>query len=268
MSVDALKKFLDDAAAYPDTTPIKIGDTEVPLSSLRALNASERTQLSEKLAAADKRDKDLTSKQAQVLDLAKKAQEAYEAAETARKTATTPTRTAENPFDDPWLAPVKTALETRDKKIEELTGQLKTVLTTVGNAASIWAEDRWDREYSALDFGKRDKKPTRDELLEFAKNNNLTDRHKMPSLRAAWDKMSEADRQKDIAETARQEGIEEGKRLAMAARVPPPGVAGPGVSSAGKPNKPQSGELGDLYSEAIADPELRALIEQLPAGVI
>lgn len=268
MSTDAIRKFLDDATGYPDATPIRIGDTEIPLGSLRALNASERAQLSEKLTAADKREKDLTSKQKDVLDLAKKAQEAYAAAEEARKTATAPTRTAENPFDDPWLAPVKSALEARDKKIDELTGKLNTAFQTVAKAATIFAEDRWDKEFAGIDFGKRDKKPTREELLEFSRANNLNDRHGLPSIRAAWDKMSEGDRQKDIAETARQEGIEEGRRLAMAARVPPPGVSGPGVSSIGKPNKPASGELGDLYSEAINDPELRALIENLPAGVM
>jgi len=30
---------------------------------------------------------------------------------------------------------------------------------------------------------------------------------------------------------------------------------------------PNAGELGDLYADAIKDPELRALLEQLPAGM-
>jgi hypothetical protein len=268
MSTDAIKKFLEDASAYPDATPIKIGDTEVPLGSLRALNAAERTHLSESMKSVEEKEKQVNARGQKVVELAQKAQAAYDAAETARATAgAARTEPGTDPFADPWLAPVKGALDARDKKIDELSNQLKQVLSTVGNAATIWAEDRWDREYNGLDFGKREKKPTRQELLDFAQKNNLTDRHKMPSITEAWNKMSEADRMAQNAEQARLEGIEEGKRQAMAARVPPPGVSGPGATPPGT-KTPPGAELGDLYSEAIKDPELRALLEQMPQGIM
>jgi hypothetical protein len=267
--MDDIKKFLENTKDYPDTTTITIGETQVPLGSLRALNAAERTQLSERMKGVEDKEKEVNNRGQQVVELAKKAQAAYDAAEEARRTAgVRQPDPGADPFADPWLAPVKGALDQRDKTITELQNQLKQVLTTVGNAASIWAEDRWDREYQSLDFGKRDKKPTREELLKFAQENNITDRHKMPSISGAWNKMSEGDRIAQTAEQARLEGIEEGKRLAMAARVPPPGVSGPGAIPPGSTGKPAAGDLGDLYSEAIKDPELRALLEQMPAGIM
>jgi hypothetical protein len=265
-----LKTFLEDSKQYPDNTPIRIGEVEIPLGSLRSLNASERSTLEDKLKGADETQKRVSAREKEVLDLAGKAQSAYEAAELARKTATTqPRPTGEDPFSDPWLAPVKEALSARDKTIEALQNQLKSVGTTVANAAAIYFDDRWEREYNSLDFGKRDKKPTRDELIEFAKTNNLTDRNKIPSISAAWQKMSEADRLNDTREQARQEGIEEGRRIAMAGRIQPPGVSGPGQgASAGSKGKVVDGQLPDIYAEAMEDPELRSMIERLPAGLM
>jgi hypothetical protein len=269
MSADAIKKFLDDAAGYPDSTNITIGDTQIPLGSLRALNAAERTQLSDKMKAVDEKEGRVNAKGQEVMTLAAKAQAAYEAAEEAKRTAGARTAPAgEDPFDDPWLKPVKTGFDARDKEINTLKEQLKQVLTTVGNAATIFTEDRWDREYSGLNFGKREKKPTRAELLDFATRNNLTDRHKLPSITAAWEKMSEGDRIEQTKEQARQEGIEEGRRQAMAARVTAPGSSGPGATPPGAGGKAPAGELGDLYSEAIKDPELRAMLENMPAGTM
>jgi hypothetical protein len=269
MSTDAIKKFLENTSEYPDTTSIKIGVTEVPLGSLRALTAAERTQLSDRMKAVEEKEKMVNERGQSVVELAKKAQAAYDAAEEARRTAgTRQPDHSQDPFSAPWLAPVKSALETRDKEINSLKDQLKTAIASIGNAATIWAEDRWDREYSGIDFGKREKKPTRQELIDFATKNNLTDRHRMPSVAAAWEKMSAADRLEETREQARQEGIEEGKRQAMAARVPPPGVSGPGAIPPGTGGKPPAGDLGDLYQEAIKDPELRALLEQMPAGIM
>lgn len=265
MSVDAIKKFLDSATEYPDSTPITIGETQIPLGSLRQLNASERTTLSERLKGVETKEAELNTRQQNIVDLAQKAQAAYQAAEEARKSATTPTPTpGADPFADPWLAPVKAALEGRDKKIDDLTTQLKTVLGTVTQAATVWAQDRWDREYDGLNFGKREKKPTRDELLRFAQEQKLTDRHGMPSIRGAWEKMSEADRLSDLAKDEREKGREEGRMEAMAARVTAPGVSGigQGPNLARKPITADTDILGDLYAQSLKDPELRAMIEQ------
>lgn len=269
MSVDAIKKFLENAKDYPDGTMVTIGETQVPLGSLRQLNATERQQLADGIKANSEREADLSKRQELVVDLAKKAQAAYNAAEEARaKAGTTEPRVTPgaDPFEDPWLAPVKKALGERDAKIATLTEQLKQAVTVVANAATTFSEDRWDRQYREIDFGKREKKPTRDEVLKFATANKIVDRHGLPSVSLAWDKMSEADRLDEMRKTEREKGREEGRQEAIASRIPPPNVPGPGQAPLPRINT-AAGDLGDLYADAIKDPELRALIEQLPAGM-
>jgi len=270
MSVDTIKKLLLDTEHMPDNTPVRIGETEVPLSSLRQLSAAERSQLADAIKANEERATKLEADRSKVVDLARKAQEAYTAAEEARAKAGTPAAAAAgaDPFDDPWLSPVKKALADRDAKLQATEAQLKQLLNTVTQAATIFAEDRWDREFASVDFGKREKKPTRDELLKFATDNKLLDRHGFPSIRAAWDKMSEADRLEAIKQEALERGREEGRMAALANRIPAPGVPGPGQAPAmPRAVNPNTDVLGDLYQETIKDPELRALLEQLPAGM-
>jgi hypothetical protein len=266
MSVDQIKKFLEDAQGYPDTTMVRIGDTEVPLGSLRSLNKGEREQLATAIKTNDDKARELDERQKKVIELAGKAQAAYDAAQAAAaKANATPPNPSNDPFSDPWLAPVKKELDGRDKTINELQNTVKQLSTVIQNAATIWSEDRWDREFTNLDFGKREKKPSREELIKFATENKLFDRHGIPSVRAAWDKMSETDRLEELRKSEFEKGREAGRMEQMASRIPPPGVAGPGMPV--NPPKAAPGELGDLYGEAIKDPELRALIEQLPAGM-
>lgn len=266
MSVDQIKKFLESATDYPDTTPIRIGDQEIPLGSLRQLNASERSAISDRIKQIDSRETELNSRQASIVDLAQKAQAAYAAAEEARRTATQPVVSNQaDPFSDPWLAPVKGALDTRDKKIQELETLAKGLQSTLGQAAKVFMNREWRREYDSINFGKREKKPTQEEILAFAQKNNIVDSDGMPSVRGAWDKMSETDRLEQLRQEALEKGREEGRMEAMAARVTAPGVSGMGQGPQFKNNQritPETDVLGDLYGESLKDPELRAMIEQ------
>ncbi len=141
---------------------------------------------------------------------------------------------------------------------------LKQTLTGVVNASTIWQEDRWDAQYNRIDFGKRDKKPTRDELIAFAKENNLLDRHKLPSIQAAWDKFSEADRLEETRKAEFERGRVAGQQEALVNRIPQPGIPGPGISGGPAPRVAPGGDvLGDLYAEASKDPELRELMAQV-----
>lgn len=269
MSVDAIKKFLEDTKNHPDTVMVTIGETQIPLGSLRQLNSSERTQLADRLKAVEATEADLKSRQTKIVDLATKAQAAYDAAETARAAAaaaTPPAKPGDDPFADPWLAPVKAALDARDKKMSDLSDSLAKTVNTIVNAATIFSEDRWDRQYQSIDFGKREKKPTREEILKFASDNNIVDRHKLPSILLAWEKMNEADRLKEMTDKAREEGIEQGRQQALANRIPPPGVAGPGQAPVLTKTPGAGGDLGDLYAESLKDPELRALVEAAAAA--
>lgn len=269
MSVDAIKKFLDDTQNHPDTTVIRIGDTEVPLGSLRQLNASERQSLSDRIKQTETKETELNTRQQAIVDLAQKAQAAYQAAEEAKaKAGQRQPEAGADPFADPWLAPVKAALTDRDKKFEEQANLLKSLQATLGQAATVFMKREWQREYDGLNFGKRDKKPTRDEILKYANENKIVDGDGMPSVRLAWDKMSEGDRLEDARNEALLKGREEGRMEAMASRFTPPGVPGmgQGPQPIGKKLTPDSDVLGDLYGDALKDPELRALIEQ--TGVV
>lgn len=268
MSVDAIKKFLEDTQGSPDATPVKIGDTEVPLGSLRALTANERQTLSDRLKQVEAKETELNNRQASIVDLAQKAQAAYQAAEEAKAKATQrqPDPSAD-PFADPWLAPVKSALADRDKKLDEQANLIKSLQATLGQAATVFMKREWQREYDGLNFGKREKKPTREEILKYASDNKITDGDGMPSVRLAWEKMSEADRLEDARKEALEKGREEGRLEALAARVTPPGISGMGQGP--QPTRkitPDTDVLGDLYGDSLKDPELRALIEQ--TGVV
>lgn len=268
MSTDAIKKFLEDTQNHPDTTVVKIGDTEVPLGSLRQLNSSERQSLSDRIKATETKETELNTRQQAIVDLAQKAQAAYAAAEEARaKAGQRQPDPSADPFADPWLAPVKAALTDRDKKITDLENLAKSLQATLGQAATVFMKREWQREYDGLNFGKRDKKPTRDDILKYAQENKIVDGDGMPSVRLAWDKMSETDRLAETAAEAREKGREEGRLEAMAARFTPPGTPGAGQGPL-TPKKitPDTDVLGDLYVDALKDPELRALIEQ--TGVV
>lgn len=260
---DELKKFLDNATEFPDNTPVTIGDKQVPLGSLRALNASERETLANRLKGVEATEKDLKDRQTKIVDLATKAQAAYDAAETARRSAGTVTpKPGDDPFADPWLAPVKAALDSRDKTIAEQKASIDKLVTQFTNLVTIGQEDRWDREYDSIDFGKSAKK-TRKELLDFAVENKTVDRFGIPSIRAAYLKMTEADRESEKIKAAEERGREAGRQEALVSRVPPPGVAGPGQRIPEPKTLAERSTLGDLYTESLKDPELRQLLEQV-----
>ena len=268
MSKDLLKKFLENAKEYPDATVVKIGDQDIPLGSLRALNSDERETLSTAIRSNQERERALEGDRQRVLDLAGKAQAAYDAAEEARKKGAAPQPGEYDWRKDPYFAGILADLASRDTKTAEYLKNFETFSNTVKNAATIFTEDRWDRQYEGIDQSKREKKYTREELLEYASKNNLLDRHKIPDVRLAFSKMTEGERAAELAKSEFEKGREAGRMEAMAARVPKPGVPGAGAPPPSLKTGPDADVMGDLYGEAIKDPELRVLIEQLPQGVV
>ena len=267
---DALKKFLEDNTQFTDATEVRIGNEVTTLGDLRSLNSEERTQLSTALKTAGERQTEIEKRQGEISALAVKAQQAYEAAEEARSRAASQQTRVEPGADwreDPWAKPIAKEIAERDKKYVELATKLDTMIKIVGNAANIFSEDRWEREYSSINFGNREKKPTLEDLKKFASDQGIKDRHGIPSVRAAWEKMSEADRLKDLEMAAFERGKDAQRAESMAARMPAPGVPGPGMSGTIPKVDPTKGELGDLYAEANKDPELRALMEQMGSFV-
>ena len=277
MSKDQVKKFLDDNKQYADTTEVKIGEFVTDMGTLRALTGEGREALVAKMKEAEAAETHFKASGAKAVELAGKAQKLvddYTAKIAALPGGGTPAAADPNdPWKDPWYAPIKTHLDAREKVQSELITKLNAALekanNTIANAATIWAEDRWDSQYNSINFGAREKKPTRDDLIKFATEHNLLDRHKMPSVSAAWNEMSRGEREDDMKKAEFERGREAGRAELIASRVPPPGVSGPGQAPPPPVvRKPGEGELGDLYAEANKDPELRALLEQAAAAGI
>ena len=269
MSVD-FSKILADVDTYKDDLPITFKDKdgnahEVPLGSFRSLNASERQALSERISAAQSREAEINKRDASSLQLSKQAEETFRSIEELKKNQRT-AAPGDDPFADPWLAPVKGALDKRDAEISELKKLVANGQATLQQAAQIFLKNQWKSEYNAINFGKRTTKPTRDELMKFAAERKLTDEDGIPSITRAWEEMSKGDREAEMIKAAEERGREEGRIAAMANRVLPPGV--PGSGSNAPPAKTNPGELPDLFQEALKDPELRRQLEELGAAGI
>ena len=260
MSKDVIKKLLQNATEYSNDAEVIIAGQKVTLGDLRALDSDERKTLNDSIAKANKLRDDAIAASARAQTVYEQANEVLEknknAAPPAAAAGTDPWAT------DPWLKPVDERMKKQEAANEELKNLLKQVSTIVGNGMTTFSEARWDDQYNSIDFGKHPRK-TRDELLEYAKTNRLVDRTNLPSIRLAWEHMTAPERQKaheeDLIERGRQRGIQE----SLASRLPQPNVPGPGMS-APAPKIPANGDvLGDLYGDAVKDPELRQLLEQM-----
>jgi hypothetical protein len=261
-----LQEILANREQYADNLNITIGEAQVPLGSLRDLTAAEQSRLTNLIKATDETKRDAESRLQTAIETARKAEEAYAAAQEMKRTAgiaTPPPGT--NPLDDPFFTPIRGEFDKRDKSIAELKEELKKAINMATNMGTIGLEDRWDNQYSSLNFSvlPKDKpKPTRQELINFATQNKLIDRHNIPSIGRAWEEMSKSYSLDAERVKARQEGIEEGRRMSLAASVQQPGSSGP-APLAGSPKYTNGDVLGDLTSEALKDPEIRGMMEQL-----
>lgn len=265
MSKDIIKKLLQDAAAYGDDAEVLIAGQKVSLGDLRALSNEERQVVNDKI-------KEVNAMREDVVKAGRQAQQAYDAAqkviadEAARKAAAGGGGAgggADDPWEkEPWLQPVKQRFGSTDKKVEELTATVKQLATILTNGVNAFSQTRWDDEYNRIDWGKTPKK-SREEMIEYAKTNNLLDRNNLPSISRAFDHITAPDRQKQHDEELLEKGRQRGLADAMAARLPQPNVPGPGITPP-LPKVAANGDvIGDLWGDANKDPELRSLIEQL-----
>jgi hypothetical protein len=263
-------KILADKETYKDDLTLRFKDAdgserEVPLGDFRSLTSREQKELSDRIADAQARETEASKRFESADNLGKQAAKVLADIEELKKN----TRTAapgEDPFNDPWLAPVKEALSKRDAEIADLKKLVASGQATLQQAAQIFLKNNWKSEYNSLNFGNTSKKPTRDELVKYAATNKLTDEDGIPSISRAWEEMSRADREEATKKEAYERGLEAGRIAAAANRVTQPGVPGSGGPAA--PVKTNPGELPDLFTEGMKDPEIRGLLQQLAeAGI-
>jgi hypothetical protein len=267
----SFEEVIADTQKYPDSLEIEVAGTKIPLASLRAVNKSERERLSAEIGNVAKERENLSQAQTKALQLAEEAArikaEIENDASTRRQVAA-----GADPFEtDPFYAPVSKKIqglqEKYDKTLEKLNSAVEKMNNTATNMATVWAEDRWDNEYEqvlrSVPEDKRSTVPSRKELLEYAAKENIKDRHNLPSVRKAWEKKTEGERMTQSAEEARKQGIEEGKRMAFAARIPKPST----VQTGGGGGPAVLDDWNKLTDAALADPEIARIIQGSGIGV-
>ena len=261
-----LNEILKDKEKYPDTMTVKFGEVDMPLGSLRQSSASEREQLQAAIKQNQDREKEISARELRAVKLSGDAEQTYERLKALEESAKHPAAPSADIWSDPFLAALKPEFEKRDQTVAGMQAENKKLVAALTQALAINMDERWDSQYNSIQFGKAAKKPTREELLKFAQENNILDKHKLPSVSRAWEEMSKTERLAQSTEEARQQGIEEGRRLQMASRVMPPGVPGAGPLPSGN-GKLNPGELPDLLTESQKDPHLRALIDSIEGNV-
>lgn len=256
-----LQEILADPKNYADELTIQIGDTPVPLGSLRSIGKSEQDRLTSELSKATEARTQAEKERENALSLSQKAAELNAALEARIAADPRGTPTQDQFETDPWYEPIRKRLSKYDEAVTKFNDAVSKLENMQKNQAIVYADRLWDSEYEGLKFTDKNRK-TRDEILKFAAENKIVDKHGIPSVRLAWDKMTEVDRMAEAAEAARLEGIEQGKREAFVSRVRPPSTVPPSGNGA-----VQFDDWNKLTDAALADPEIRKLVERTGFGI-
>lgn len=253
---------LEEALAnqeIPDDATLTFKDKTISFGDLRGLSRKQQAALQTKIEAAAAKEQQVTQQQEQLLRLTQEAQQIHERLQAQESARPQPRGNDEEAWDsDPFYKPVREKTSKLEKRLEEMLAAQQKLQASLTQAATTWAEDRWDNEYNQIAAPKGKQKPKRDELLDFAVKNKIVDRHGMPTVRGAWEKMTEADRQKEIETTAYERGLQEGEQRARIASMPRPTTLSP--NGGAKPNGAPLSDFDDLTARAMDDPELRAII--------
>lgn len=256
-----LEEILADSENFADNLTIKIGDTDVPLGSLRTFNKSERDKLiSEQSAAKASRE---AAEKERVAALALSEQAAKIQRDLEARIASDPRggNPTQDQFDtDPWYEPIRKRMAKYDDAVAKMNEATTKLENMQKNMSMTWAQDRWDNQYRSLSMSDKNRK-SKDELLKYASENKVLDSYGIPSVTLAWDKLTEADRMAEAVEKARREGEEKGKQVAFASRVRPPSSGRPGKAPA------ELNDWNDLTDVAMQDEEIAKMITSGGIGI-
>jgi len=257
-----LQDILNDKNTFADNIELTIGTEKVTLGGLRELSATQQRQLSEKMAGADQREK-------AAQETAMKAANLLAELETAKQTLTAQktTTTTEDDFDkEEFWGPVRKRLSERDKKIDEALAKLDALSKSVTQAATVWAEDRWQSQFekTASRLRKVDKYKDWDytKVRDYAATNKILDAHGLPSVEKAVAELTKESDLELAKKEAYEKGLKEGKTNARLESMPRPSSASGGKVAKGKSSVEENG-LEGLGDDVMEDPELMDMISQL-----
>lgn len=261
-------EILKDSVKYPDTLGIAIGGTEVPLGSLRAVAKQQSDAAEATLKAAEAARKEAEAQRNEFNRLTQQAQQIYDSnKQTAEEIAAAKAAAAAaaggkgDEWDDPIWEPVRKRLSPVLEQLKTAEESRKKLENMLARSAEVFAYDRWERQFQGYQ-GKPEGK-TLDDVVKFAADNKIVDRFGLPSVTAALDQMTAADRQKLVEDAAYKRGMEEGQRLGRISTMPRPMTVGPTNPQGSKPLE----DFDQLTERALADPELATLIAGTNMGV-
>ena len=281
-------KILGDKAAYPDDVRFTINGQEVTLGAIRTQNAQSQGELERKLTeretAVTTRNSNLDLATANLARIVENVQrqtgltvdqivrgEIPEGmrATVAQATAQTRTEGGHTLKDDPLYAPIFAELE-------PIRGDIKSTRNALGQALTVYSNDRARLDYMDWHMFKKPKgadvNVTLDQALQTAVSKGYTNKEGWPDVPRALDELVGPVVAQKSQEAIRQEGIEEGRRLAaadFAARQGQPTWGGEpitpvaSVDMSGKPdatnNHPKS--IADQLNAAFQDPKMFSVVQ-------
>jgi hypothetical protein len=255
-------KILGDKAAYPDDVKFTINGQEVSLGAIRTQNAQSQGEIERKLTARQSQLEGVARNQEQATENLARIVEnvqrvtglsveqivAGQIPENLRSTvatATRETRTASGQAlkDDPLYAPIFAELEPIQR-------DLTFTRNSLGQALGVYQNDRARLDYMEWHTFKKPKgadvNVSLDQALQTAASKGYKNREGWPDVTRALDELAGPVVAQKTQEEVRQQGIEEGRRLAaaeMAARQGQPNWGGEpiptgpaGVDFSGKPD--------------------------------
>lgn len=257
-----LEQILSDKKTFTDDIELTIGTEKVNLGQLRDLSATQQRQLSEKLAGADRRE-------TEARDTALKAANLLAELETARTKLVEAKKepTTDDDFDkEEFWGPVRKRLSERDTKIDQALKGIEALTKSVTQAATIWAEDRWQSQFEKNAPRLKKVEAYKDwdytKVRDYAATNKLLDGHGFPSVEKAIAELTKANDLDTIRKEAYEKGLKEGKTNARLESMPRPSSASGGKPSKGKSSVEEFG-LEGLGDDVAGDAELMEQLAQV-----
>jgi hypothetical protein len=265
MTPAEIQAIFNDKTTFTDTMELTIGDKKFTLGDLRGLSDSQQRQVAEKIAGADRRE-------AEARDTATKAANLLAELETARtKLVEQKTKPAtDDDFDkEEFWGPVRKRFTERDEKIDQAIKGLDALTKSVTQAATIWAEDRWQAQFekNAPRLKKVDQYKDWDyaKVRDYAAQQKLLDNHGFPSVEKAILELTKASDIDTIRKEAYAEGMKAAKQRNRLDNQPRPSSATGGKQPADKSAVAEMG-LEGLGDDAMNDPELMEMFAQIQNG--
>ena len=208
-----IQEILAATDTLPDGTEMTFGEHKIKLGDIRSLTAKEKRELTEKMAAADTREgqaRDTAMKAANLLSSLEEARQGLEKQKTAPS--------SDDDFDtSEWWKPVKARFAERDAKIDQAIKGIESLTKSVGQAATIWAEERWQTQFERNAPRLKKVEAYKDwdyaKVRDYAAANKILDAHGLPSVEKTILELTKSSDLENTRKEAYEQGIQKGRNM-------------------------------------------------------